>query len=199
METIPSPWGFPAKISSAPPAKREDPSSRTYLITRYLRRTVTDDGGPMAVKLLDARCRHVRRGCKCNPGSPVFCSHRLILTRLTENTDQWACTSIVELPLRGPGMGRVHHTTLNGLGGDCSSFPNSHRLIPDSVPRPNSPSSTEVPGQVHHTMFVQVVRVLSNRRLQCDIYDLQRLGTTIDNVNVPKPDLLASVRYSCVP
>lgn len=46
-------------------------------------------------------------------------------------------------------------------------------------------------------MFVQSVEALSSRRLQRNIYDLQ-LGTTINNVKAPEPDLLASVRYSCV-
>ncbi|SPO01196.1 uncharacterized protein DNG_03943 [Cephalotrichum gorgonifer] len=54
------------------------------------------------------------------------------------------------------------------------------------------------PGQVHRTMFVQSVEALSNGRLRRDMYDLRRLGTTIGNVKIPKPDPLASVRYSCI-
>ena len=52
------------------------------------------------------------------------------------------------------------------------------------------------PGQVHRTMFVQSVKALTGT-LQRNMYDLQ-LGTTIDNVEAPEPDPLATVRYSCV-
>ena len=55
------------------------------------------------------------------------------------------------------------------------------------------------PSEIHHTMFVQSIEALSNGILRRDIYDLQHLGTTTDDVKVPEPDPLASVRYSCVP
>ena len=55
------------------------------------------------------------------------------------------------------------------------------------------------PGQVHRTIFVQSVEALSTgRRLQRDMYDLQHPGITIDNVEVPKPDPLAGIPYSCI-
>ena len=49
-------------------------------------------------------------------------------------------------------------------------------------------------------MFVQSVEALSTGRLRLrrDLYNLQHVGTTIDNVRVPDPDPLASVRYSCI-
>lgn len=53
-------------------------------------------------------------------------------------------------------------------------------------------------GQVHHAIFNRSVRALSTGVLHRNMYGLLYEGTTIDNVKVPEPDPLASIRYSCI-
>jgi hypothetical protein len=52
-------------------------------------------------------------------------------------------------------------------------------------------------SKVHSTMFAQSVQALSTV-LRRNIYDLPSTGVPIDDVQVPKPNPLASVQYSCV-
>jgi hypothetical protein len=52
-------------------------------------------------------------------------------------------------------------------------------------------------GEVHQDIFSRSIQVMS-RSLQRDIYQLDGLGHPIDQVQQPKPDLLAASRYSCI-
>jgi hypothetical protein len=50
---------------------------------------------------------------------------------------------------------------------------------------------------VHHMIFLRSIAILS-QTLQRDMYSLEALGVAIKEVQQPKPDPLASSRYSCV-
>jgi hypothetical protein len=54
------------------------------------------------------------------------------------------------------------------------------------------------PGQVHHAIFARSVQAMSNGILRRNIYDLPHVGTLIDDVQVPDPDPLACIKYSCI-
>jgi hypothetical protein len=49
----------------------------------------------------------------------------------------------------------------------------------------------------HQAIFARSLQIMS-RTLRRDMYGLKALGTPIDDVQVPEPDPLAAVRYSCV-
>jgi hypothetical protein len=50
---------------------------------------------------------------------------------------------------------------------------------------------------VHQAIFARSLQIMSTT-LQRDMYSLKALGTLIDDVQVPEPDPLAAMRYSCV-
>jgi WD40 repeat protein len=50
---------------------------------------------------------------------------------------------------------------------------------------------------VHQAIFARSLQIMSTT-LRRDIYGLKALGTLIDDVQMPEPDPLAAVRYSCV-
>jgi hypothetical protein len=52
-------------------------------------------------------------------------------------------------------------------------------------------------GHAHHAIFSQSLQAM-HETLQQDIYELRHPGLSIDKVNVPRPDPLAAMRYSCV-
>jgi len=56
------------------------------------------------------------------------------------------------------------------------------------------PSGT---NQAHHTIFARSIQALSPI-LRRNIYNLSYPGITVDNVTSPRPDPLASLRYSCI-
>ncbi|KAI4940444.1 hypothetical protein J4E91_011334, partial [Alternaria rosae] len=50
---------------------------------------------------------------------------------------------------------------------------------------------------VHHAIFARSLQIMSTT-LRRDMYGLKALGTPIEDVEMPEPDLLAALRYSCV-
>ncbi|KAF2726391.1 hypothetical protein EJ04DRAFT_453479, partial [Polyplosphaeria fusca] len=52
-------------------------------------------------------------------------------------------------------------------------------------------------GEVHQDLFSRSVQVMS-KNLQRDIYQLRALGYPVEQVQQPKPDPLAALRYSCI-
>jgi hypothetical protein len=50
---------------------------------------------------------------------------------------------------------------------------------------------------VHQAIFARSLQIMS-MTLRRDMYGLKALGTLIDDIQVPEPDPLAAVRYSCV-
>jgi hypothetical protein len=50
---------------------------------------------------------------------------------------------------------------------------------------------------VHQAIFARSLQIMS-ATLRRDMYGLKALGTLIDDVQMPEPDPLAAVRYSCV-
>jgi len=50
---------------------------------------------------------------------------------------------------------------------------------------------------VHQTIFARSLQIMSTT-LRRDMYGLKALGTSIDDVEMPEPDPLAALRYSCV-
>jgi archaellum biogenesis ATPase FlaH len=50
---------------------------------------------------------------------------------------------------------------------------------------------------VHRVIFARSLRIMS-KTLRRNMYGLEALGTPIDNVEMPTPDPLAALRYSCV-
>jgi hypothetical protein len=50
---------------------------------------------------------------------------------------------------------------------------------------------------VHQAIFARSLQIMSTT-LRRDMYGLKALGTLIDDVQVPEPDPLAAMRYSCV-
>jgi hypothetical protein len=51
--------------------------------------------------------------------------------------------------------------------------------------------------EVHHTIFIRSLEIMS-RTLYRDIYGLKVLGYLIEDVKQSDPDLLATLRYSCI-
>ncbi|KAF7554441.1 hypothetical protein G7Z17_g2906 [Cylindrodendrum hubeiense] len=95
---------------------------------------------------------------------------------------------------------------LKELIGCCGSFLNIredsiyfiHQSAKDFLL--NQASSQILPsgiGGQHHAIFLRSLEALSEI-LQRDIYDLQELGTLIDDVSTPEPDPLGASAYACV-
>jgi hypothetical protein len=53
------------------------------------------------------------------------------------------------------------------------------------------------PGEVHRDIFTRSIQAMSGN-LQRDMYQLDTLGYPIEQVQQPKPDPLAALRYSCI-
>jgi hypothetical protein len=52
-------------------------------------------------------------------------------------------------------------------------------------------------NKMHYDLFIRSLELMSTT-LKRDMYSLDKLGFSIDEVEIPKPDPLATVRYSCV-
>jgi hypothetical protein len=106
---------------------------------------------------------------------------------------------------RLPGQATVLAETVRKIVAMCGSFLTIrdeqvylvHQSAKDYLSDKMRAAALPSENKMHHDLFIRSLELMSTT-LKRDMYSLGKLGFSIDEAEIPNPDPLATVRYSCV-